>query len=119
MQYFYVYILLCSDGSYYTGHTDNIETRIAEHRLGFYDGYTAARLPIQCVFTQIFESRDAAFNVERKIKGWSRKKKIALINGNFEQLICSNPSTNSGRAEQVMSAPLVLRNSKNQDERSK
>ena len=84
MQYFYVYILLCSDGSYYTGHTDNIETRIAEHRLGFYDGYTAARLPIQCVFTQIFESRDAAFN-----------------------------------AEQVMSAPLVLRNSKNQNKQSK
>ena len=47
MQYFYVYILLCSDGSYYTGHTDNIETRIAEHRLGFYDGYTAARLTIR------------------------------------------------------------------------
>jgi predicted GIY-YIG superfamily endonuclease len=86
MQDFYVYILKCSDGSYYTGHTDQLEKRIAEHNIKQFDGYTAARLPFEVVFVQPFATRNEAFNVERQIKGWSRKKKEALINGNWTKL---------------------------------
>ena len=72
---FYVYILKCNDGSYYTGHTDDIERRIAEHKGGLYQGYTSSRLPIQLVYLEEFFSRIEALEAERKIKNWSRKKK--------------------------------------------
>ena len=77
MQYFYVYILKCSDGSYYTGHTDNIEARISQHQQGLIKNcYTITRLPIIVVFSQTFGSRNEAFIAERKIKGWSKQKKL-------------------------------------------
>lgn len=79
MKDFFVYILECNDGSYYTGHTDNLEKRIAEHNSRAIDGYTAERLPVKVVFVQAFASRDEAFNAERQIKGWSRKKKEMII----------------------------------------
>lgn len=97
MKNFFVYILKCNDGSYYTGHTDDIEKRIAEHNSGFIDGYTAERLPVEVVFLQEFTSRDEAFNAERQIKGWSRKKKEMLINKEWN-LLSTPPSTSSGRA---------------------
>ena len=75
MNYFYVYILHCSDGSYYTGHTDNIEKRIAEHKAGQGGGYTSQRLPVQLVFFQPTETRERAFELERKIKKWNKGKK--------------------------------------------
>ena len=87
MKDFFVYILSCHDGSYYTGHTDDIEKRLAEHQDKLVDGYTAARLPVKLVYLQGFASRDEAFNAERQIKGWSRKKKEALINQNWNELI--------------------------------
>ena len=86
MNDFYVYILKCSDGSYYTGHTDNIEQRISAHRLNQFKCYTSNRLPIEVVFIQIFATRDEAFNVERQIKKWTRQKKDALIAGNWNEL---------------------------------
>jgi predicted GIY-YIG superfamily endonuclease len=87
MQYFYVYILKCSDGSYYTGHTDNIEARISQHKQGLIKNcYTITRLPITVVFFQTFASRNEAFNAERKIKGWTRQKKEALIKGDWERV---------------------------------
>ena len=78
MKYFFVYMLKCSDGSYYVGHTDNLEKRLSEHQSGAYKGYTSTRLPVQLVFAQTFTSRDEAFVAERKIKKWSRPKKEAL-----------------------------------------
>jgi predicted GIY-YIG superfamily endonuclease len=84
MQYFFVYILRCADGSYYVGHTDNLEQRIAEHRHAVYPCYTSSRLPIEVVFQQEFESRISALEAERKIKNWSRKKKEAFIDGDSE-----------------------------------
>lgn len=81
-----VYILKCGDGSYYIGHTNNLQTRILEHMQGISRKYTAARLPISLVFAKEFETRDEAFWYERQIKGWSRKKKEALIENNFEKL---------------------------------
>lgn len=75
MNDFFVY----SDGSFYVGHTDDIERRLSEHMLGKIDSYTSVRLPVILVFHEAFQTRDEAFTAERKIKGWSRKKKEALI----------------------------------------
>jgi putative endonuclease len=72
---FWVYILTCADGSYYTGHTDNLKKRIAEHQSGLCNGYTSTRLPIMVSFTQEFPTRLEALASERQIKGWSRRKK--------------------------------------------
>jgi predicted GIY-YIG superfamily endonuclease len=83
---FWVYILRCSDGSYYTGHTDNLEFRIAQHEHGAYENYTASRRPITLAYSQEVESRIAALDAEMQIKGWSRKKKEALIKGDWQGL---------------------------------
>jgi tRNA/rRNA methyltransferase len=58
---FYVYTLRCSDNSYYTGHTDNLEARLAGHQSGQIQGYTLSRRPVQLVFTAQFSSRQEAF----------------------------------------------------------
>lgn len=87
MNNFFVYILKCNDGSYYTGHTDNLELRIAAHNDKSFEGYTAARMPISLVYAQTFATRDEAFNAERQIKGWSCKKKEALIKENWNELV--------------------------------
>jgi len=100
---FWVYILHCADNSYYTGHTDNLETRIAEHTLGNIDGYTSKRLPVKLIWSQECETREEALSAERQIKGWSRKKKEAMICGDWEEVSrlaknkSSHPSTSSGR----------------------
>ena len=83
---FWVYILLCSDDSYYTGHTDNLETRLAMHKSGEIDGYTASRMPVKLVFSEEFLTREEALISERRIKGWSRKKKEALIKGDWDEI---------------------------------
>ncbi|MBY0352914.1 GIY-YIG nuclease family protein [Candidatus Babeliales bacterium] len=84
---FYVYILKCSDDSYYTGHTDDIDKRLHEHKTSTYDdSYTSSRLPFKLVFMQEFATRYEALAAERKIKGWGRKKKEALIAGDWEKI---------------------------------
>jgi len=87
MQEFYVYILRCRDNSYYTGHTDNIEHRISAHMKGNSLCYTATRLPIELVYVGLFASRYEALLAERQIKGWSRKKKEALIKSDWQEII--------------------------------
>ena len=84
---FYVYILRCSDGSFYTGHTDDLEQRLAPHKRGEIPGYTRGRRPILLVFSEDFSARQVAFERERQIKGWSRRKKEALIRGDWPGLI--------------------------------
>ena len=83
---FYVYILRCADGSYYVGHTDDLETRLAAHQSGEIAGYTYSRRPVQLVFQEEFPSREDAFLRERQLKGWSRRKKEALIRGDWDNL---------------------------------
>jgi putative endonuclease len=83
---FWVYILCCADGSYYTGHTDNLEKRVGEHLAGGYCEYTTTRLPVELVFSQLFPTRQEALASERQIKGWSRKKKEALLRGDWAEL---------------------------------
>ena len=84
---FYVYILHCSDGSYYIGHTDNQESRVAAHQSGAISGYTSKRRPVSLVFSEQFHSREEAFERERQVKGWSRAKKQALIQGDWDSLV--------------------------------
>jgi len=80
---FWTYILRCADGCYYTGHTDDLEVRLAAHQDGTYGGYTRRRRPVVLVFWEEFPTRDEAFTAERQIKGWSRAKKEALIAGDW------------------------------------
>lgn len=83
----HVYILLCSDGSYYVGSTrGSLDKRIAEHNAGTFDGYTAQRRPLRLVFSQDFDRITDAVAAERQLKGWSRAKKEALIAGDFETI---------------------------------
>lgn len=83
----YVYILLCSDQTYYTGVTTDPEVRIAEHHSGLKNGYTKSRRPLKLVFIDTFPDIEQAIFAEKRIKGWSRKKKEALIASDFEALI--------------------------------
>lgn len=83
---FFTYILRCSDGSYYTGSTDELEKRIAEHKYGEGCSWTRNRLPVEFVWRQEFASREEAREAEYQIKRWSRAKKEALIAGNLDLL---------------------------------
>ena len=83
---FWTYLLRCADGSYYAGHTDDIDDRMAQHVTGALGGYTARRRPIELVWSDQFETRDEAFDAERKLKGWSRAKKEALIAGDWDRI---------------------------------
>ena len=90
---YFVYILECSDRSYYTGITSNLEKRINEHNSGIHGGYTSRRLPVTLVYSCRFTDVNEAIGREKQIKGWSRKKKEALIKGDFETLVgLSKPS---------------------------
>jgi predicted GIY-YIG superfamily endonuclease len=83
----YVYMVRCSDGSYYVGNTrGNLETRIGQHNEGTFGGYTGTRRPVELVFSQEFDRLTDAFAAERQIKRWSRSKKEALIRGEYGAL---------------------------------
>jgi len=86
MKLYYVYILQCSDGSYYTGITENLELRYEQHRQGKRGSYTYKRRPVVLVFQQEFMDVLQAIFFEKKIKGWTRAKKKALIEGDFDML---------------------------------
>lgn len=83
---FFTYMLRCADGSYYLGHTDDIERRVSQHEAGVVAGYAATRLPIRLVWFEEFPTREEAKAAELQIKNWSRKKKEPLIGGNIDQL---------------------------------
>jgi putative endonuclease len=83
----WLYILRCSDGSYYVGTTrDSLESRIAQHNAGAFQGYTASRRPVELIFSQWFDRITDAIESERKLKKWSRAKKEAFVRGDFESL---------------------------------
>ena len=82
----YVYILRCANGNYYTGSTTDLEKRIWQHQNGEGANFTKAHLPIELVYVEEFPRIDEAFCREKQIQGWSRKKKEALINGDFDEL---------------------------------
>ena len=83
----FVYMLRCRNGDYYTGSArTSLEQRVAEHNAGRYDGFTKRRRPVELVFAQEFDRIEDAIAAERRIKGWSRAKKEALIAGDMERL---------------------------------
>ena len=82
-----IYILRCADGSLYTGITRrSVEERVSEHNSGLIPGFTSKRRPVALLFSETYERVDEAVAAERRIKGWSRAKKIAYIRGDFEAL---------------------------------
>jgi predicted GIY-YIG superfamily endonuclease len=84
---FYVYILKCADGSYYTGHTDDLDARMQQHMSGAIAScYTARRLPLELVFQETFVMREEALSAELQIKGWNRAKKEAMIRGDWGEV---------------------------------
>ena len=102
---FWSYILQCADASDYSAHTDDLEDRIQQHQSGALGRYPKSRRPVRLVDSQDFPTRDEAFAAERQVKGWSRKKKAALINGDWDELrrlsrnsqrASAHPSTSSG-----------------------
>ena len=83
-----VYIVNCKDDSFYTGVTNNVERRIVEHNSGLdKKSYTYSRRPVKLVYSQEFSDPNEAIRFEKQVKGWSRAKKEALIEGNFEKLV--------------------------------
>ena len=86
MSEWYVYILRCSDGSLYTGQTNNLESRLLAHNSGKGSKYTASRRPVVIVYHEPAESKSAALQRELQIKSWTKAKKIALIQGDYDTL---------------------------------
>ncbi|MFE7196517.1 GIY-YIG nuclease family protein [Microbacterium oxydans] len=85
----WTYILRCNDGSYYTGSTNgDLEARVWEHNNDdqYAAHFTRRRRPVVLVYAEQFETVDAAFFREKQIQGWSRRKKLALIEDRAEDL---------------------------------
>ena len=102
---FWAYMLHCRGGAFYTGHTDNLPRRVGEHESGTIAGFTADKLPVALVWSQEFATRYEALEAERRIKGWSRAKKMALIRGDWGKISAlakgkTGPSTSSGRTDE-------------------
>ena len=83
---FWVYMLRCADASYYVGHSDDLERRIAEHQSGTIPGHTRNRRPVTLAYSQSFPTRTEALESERRIKGWRRAKKEALIAEDWDRI---------------------------------
>jgi putative endonuclease len=82
----YVYILECSDLSYYVGSTWDLERRVGDHDQGLGAEYTRRRRPVRLVWSCQLDRIDEAFRVEKQIQGWSRAKRQALIEGRYDDL---------------------------------
>ena len=100
MKQYYVYMLLCSDGSLYIGITNDLERRVWEHESGWApECYTHTRRPVSLVYCAEFANVDDAIRWEKQVKGWGRAKKLALADGDWDrvkQLSRARPSTGSG-----------------------
>ena len=99
-----MYILQCSDDSYYVGSTVNLEQREWQHQQGEGAKYTARRLPVELVYTEEYPRIDEAYQRENQVKGWSRAKKGALIRGDFDAL----PGLSSSQLESELSSSYLL-----------
>ena len=83
---FWTYMLRCADGRFYVGQTDNLDLRIAQHQAGGFRDFTARRRPLALVWSENFSFREEALAAERRIKGWTRAKKGALIKGDWQRI---------------------------------
>jgi putative endonuclease len=82
----WMYILLCANGQYYTGSTNDLERRLAQHQSGEGANFTRKHLPVKLVYFEEFQLVSDAFYREKQVQGWSRAKKEALINGERNKL---------------------------------
>jgi putative endonuclease len=82
----WVYILRCADDSFYVGSARDLESRLQQHAIGGVDAYTRTRRPVALAWAQECEHVEDAYLLERKIKGWRREKKLALISGRYLDL---------------------------------
>ncbi|CAN5254690.1 GIY-YIG nuclease family protein [soil metagenome] len=82
----WAYMLRCRDGSYYVGCTTDLDGRMGHHEAGTYEGYTSARLPVELVWADEFQFLDDAIAAERRVKGWSRAKKEALMRSDWRRV---------------------------------
>jgi predicted GIY-YIG superfamily endonuclease len=99
---FWAYLLHCRGGVFYAGHTEDLEYRLAQHERGVFGGFTSNYLPVKLVWSGEFPTRYEALSFERRIKGWSRAKKMALIRGDWDAISAlskkkSDASTSSAR----------------------
>lgn len=83
----YMYILKCVNDTYYIGSTTDLDQRVIQHKNGLGSNYTRKHLPVELVYYELFDRIDYAFSREQPVKKWSAKKKLALINGNKEELV--------------------------------
>jgi putative endonuclease len=83
----YMYILVCSDGSYYVGSTTDLGIRLIEHQNGIGANFTSKHLPVRIIYFEEFQRIEDAFQREKQIQGWSRKKKEALMSRQKEELV--------------------------------
>jgi predicted GIY-YIG superfamily endonuclease len=83
---FWTYMLRCADGRFYVGHTDNLEGRMGQHQHGGYCDFTARQRPVALAWSQEFATREEALSAERRLKGWTRAKKEALIRGDWAEI---------------------------------
>lgn len=87
MKTYYVYMVFCTDGTYYVGMTNDLERRIGEHNYGIDpDCYTFSRRPVVLKYSQDFASVWDAIDAEKKIKRWSHPKKSALARGDWKMI---------------------------------
>lgn len=82
----WMYILECADGSYYVGSTKNLDRRLWEHQSGLGASYTSRRLPVKLVYSEEYERVADAFDREKQVQNWSRAKREALIQGEYDNL---------------------------------
>ena len=82
----YTYILRCANGSYYTGSTRHLSRRLQEHADGIGSKHTRRYAPVELLYYETYERIDWAYYREQQIKGWSRKKKEALMRGDYDAL---------------------------------
>jgi putative endonuclease len=87
----WIYIVECSNHAFYVGTTRRSpEQRVSEHNIGLHAGFTSARLPVRLVYAEHFQAITDAIAFERRVKGWSRRKKQALIDGDFAALVAAS-----------------------------
>lgn len=82
----FTYMLECSDGSFYVGSTWDLGVRVSQHMAGCGATYTRRRQPVRLVWAEEFERVDEAYAMEKRVQGWGREKRIALIEGRYEDL---------------------------------
>ena len=112
---FFAFILRCADGSYYAGHSDDLEKRVTDHQSGIIKGYTSVRRPVELMWSEAFATRGEALACEMQIKGWSRKKKEALIAGDWDRLKEAAVSV-SAPASPPLGSALRLRSGRTEEE---